>query len=164
MKFDVVYRLRNVTPSRCAELFFDPEFGQAMKAVARTKSLEELERREEGPRVHRRIRVVPDRVVPLPLRALMREEIALIEDSVFDREALTVQWSSTATAWSDRLDLSGKTTFTAAGDDVERRIVGEVRVHLSGVGGLIERLFVSDMTETQGRIVQLAQQWLEERG
>lgn len=162
MKFDVVYRLRKVTPSRCAELFFDPGFAQAMKAVARTRSFEELDRREEGPRVHRRIRVVPDRVVPLPLRALMREEIALVEDSVFDREALTVEWSSTATPWSDRLELSGKTTFAAAGHDVERRIAGEVRVHLSGLGGLIERLFVSDMTETQARIVRLAQQWIEE--
>lgn len=162
MKFDLAYRLRRVTPSRCAELFFDARFVQATKTVAGARSLEETDRREEGPRVHRRIRVVPERVVPSPLRALLREEVAFIEDSVFDRESLTVEWRSTASVWSDRLDVRGTTTFRAAGAEVERRIVGEVRVRVSGIGGMIERLVVGDMKETHGRIALLAQQWIDE--
>ncbi len=162
MKFDLAYRLRKVTPSRCAELFFDARFSQATKAAAGAKSLEEMERREEGARVHRRIRVVPDRAVPAPLRALLREEVAFVEDSVFDRDSLTVEWRSTASLWSDRFDLSGRTTFRAAGDEVERRIVGELRVRATGVGSMIERLLVGDMKETHGRIAQLAQRWIDE--
>ena len=162
MRFDLAYRLRRVSPSRCAELFFDARFAQATKAAAGAKSLEEMDRREEGTRVHRRIRVVPDRAVPAPLRALLREEVAFIEDSVFDRESLTVEWRSTPSVWSDRWDLSGRTTFCAAGDDVERRIVGELRVRASGIGGMIERLLVGDMTETHGRIALLAQRWIDE--
>jgi len=161
MRFDLTYRLRRVTPPRCAELFFDERFAQATKAVAGARSLEEMERREEGARVHRRIRVVPDRVVPAPLRALLREEVAFIEDSVFDRDSLVVEWRSTASVWSDRLDLSGRTTFLAAGQDVERRIVGELRVRATGVAGMIERLLVGDMRETHGRITHLAQRWID---
>lgn len=162
MRFDLAYRLRGITPSRCAELFFDARFAQATKAAAGAKSLEEMERREEGARVHRRIRVVPDRAVPAPLRALLRDEVAFIEDSVFDRDSLTIEWRSTASLWSDRFDLSGRTTFRAAGDDVERRIVGELRVRATGVGSMIERLLVGDMKETHGRITQLAQRWIDE--
>ncbi len=161
-RFDLVYRIRRVTPSRCAELFFDARFAQATKTAAGAKSFEELDRREEGGRVHRRIRVVPDRAVPAPLAALLREEVAFIEDSVFDRETLTVDWRSTASVWSDRFDLSGRTTFRAAGDDVERRLVGELRIRASGVGGMIERLLVGDMKETHGRIAVLAQQWIDD--
>jgi hypothetical protein len=162
MRFDIAYRLRRVTPSRCAELFFDTRFAQAMKSAAGARSIEELDRREEGARVHRRVRVVPDRAVPAPLRAVLREAVAFVEDSVFDREALTVAWRSTATVWSDRFDFSGTTTFCAAGDDVERRIVGEVHVRAPGVGGMIERLLVGDMKETHGRITRLAQQWIDD--
>lgn len=162
MKFDLVYRLRRTTPSRCAELFFDARFTQATKAVAGAKSLEEMDRREEGARVHRRMRVVPDRAIPAPLRALLRDEVAFIEDSVFDRDSLTVDWRSTPSLWSDRFDLSGKTTYYATGDDVERRIVGEVRVRAAGVGGMLERLLVGDMKETHGRITLLAQRWIDE--
>lgn len=50
--------------------------------------------------------------------------------------------------WSDRFDLSGTTTFRAASEDVERPIVGEVRVRAPVVGGMIERL--------------LAQQWIDD--
>ncbi|HEX8791269.1 MAG TPA: DUF2505 family protein [Polyangiaceae bacterium] len=162
MRFDLAFRLRGITPSRCAELFFDPRFAQATKAEAGAKSLEELERREEGRRVHRRIRVVPDRTVPAPLRALLRDEVAFVEDSVFDRDALTVEWRSNASVWSDRFELSGKTTFRAAGDEVERRILGELRVRANGVGGMIERLLVADMKETHGRITRLAQRWIDD--
>jgi hypothetical protein len=163
IKFDLVYRLQRATPSRCAELFFDAGFMQATKAAAGAKSLEEMARREEGARVHRRIRVVPDRAVPPPLRALLRDEVAFFEDSVFDRDSLTVEWRSTASVWSDRFDLAGKTTYRSAGDDVERRIVGEIRVRAAGVGGVIERLLVGDMRETHGRITLLAQRWIDER-
>lgn len=162
MRFDLAYRLRRVTPSRCAELFFDARFGQATKAVAGAKSLEEMDRREEGTRVHRRIRVVPDRAVPAPLRALLREEVAFIEDSVFDRDSLTVEWRSTVSVWSDRFDFSGRTTFRVEGDEVERRLVGEVSVRASGLGGMIERLLVGDMKETHGRITLVAQRWIDE--
>jgi hypothetical protein len=130
--------------------------------VASVKSLEEMERREEGARVHRRIRVIPDRAVPAPLGALLRDEVAFIEDSVFDRDALTVDWRCTASVWSDRLDLSGTTTFRAEGDGVERRIVGELHVRALGVGTMIERLLASDMKETHGRIALLAQRWIDE--
>jgi hypothetical protein len=162
MKFDLAYRLRRVTPSRCASLFFDARFTQATKAVAGAKSLEEVDRREEGARVHRRIRVVPDRAIPAPFRALLREEVAFIEDSVFDRDSLTVEWRSTPSVWSDRFDLSGTTTYCAAGDDVERRIMGELRVRAAGVGAVIERLVVGDMKETHGRVTLLAQRWIDE--
>lgn len=161
-RFDLVYRLRRVTPSRCAELFFDARFAQATMAAAGAKSLEELERREVGGRVHRRIRVVPDRAVPAPLAALLREDVAFTEDSVFDRDSLTVEWRSTASVWSDRFELSGRTTFRAAGDEVDRRIVGELRIRASGVGGMIERLLVGDMKETHGRIAVLAQRWIDD--
>jgi hypothetical protein len=130
--------------------------------VAGVKSLEEMERLEDGTRMHRRIRIVPDRVVPAPLRALLRDDVAFIEDSVFDRESLTVEWRSTTSVWSDRFDLSGRTTFCAAGDEVERRIVGELRVRATGVGGMLERLLVGDMKETHGRITLLAQQWIDD--
>lgn len=162
MRFDLAYRLRRVTASRCAELFFDARFAQATKAAAGAKSLEEMDRREEGSHVHRRIRVVPDRVVPAPFGALLREEIAFTEDSVFDRESLTVDWRSTASVWSDRFDLSGRTTFCAASGEVERRIVGELRVRATGIGSMIERLLVGDMKETHGRITLLAQRWIDE--
>jgi hypothetical protein len=162
MKFDVAYVLHRITPARCAELFFDAEFAQAMKRAAGTKSLEELERREEGTRVHRRIRVVPERTVPAPFKRFLRGEVAFVEDSVFDRAALTVEWRSVASVWTDKFELWGTTTFSAAGDDVERRIVGEARVHVSGVGGVVERLLVKDLTETQGRIVELAQRWIDD--
>lgn len=162
MRFDLAYRLRRVTPPRCAELFFDARFAQATKAAAGVKLLEEMDRREEGARVHRRIRVVPDRTVPAPFRALLRDEVAVIEDSVFDRDSLTVEWRSMPSVWSDRLDFSGRTTFCAAGDEVERRIVGELRVRATGVGGMIERLLVADMKETHARIALLAQRWIDD--
>jgi hypothetical protein len=162
MRFDLAHHLRRVTPFRCAELFFDARFAQATNAVASVKSLEEMERREDGARLHRRIRVVPDRAVPAPLAALLREDVAFIEDSVFDRDALTVEWRCKSSVWSDRLDLSGTTTFRTEGDGVERRIVGELHVRAPGVGGMIERLLVSDMKATHGRIALLAQRWIDE--
>lgn len=162
MKFDLAFRVRGITPSRCAELFFDARFAQATKAAAGARSLEEIERREEGARVHRRIRVVPDRTAPAPLRALLREEVAFIEDSVFDRDSLTVEWRSTVSVWTDRFDLSGRTTFRAVGDEVERRITGELRVRAMGVGAMVEHLLVGDMKETHGRITLLAQRWIDE--
>ena len=45
---------------------------------------------------------------------------------------------------------------------MERRIVGELQVRASGVGGMIERILVADMKETHGRITLVAQQWIDD--
>ena len=161
MKYDVAHVLLRVSPARCAEIFFDPAFAQAMKSAAGTKSLEVLERDDDGARVRRRMRIVPERGVPAPFRAMVRGEIAIVEESVFDRAALCVTWRSVPTVLTEKLELSGTTTFRAVESGVERRIAGEVRVRVAGVGAMIERMLVSDLTAAQGRIARFAQEWID---
>src|SRR5688572_23328864 len=85
MKFEISHTFRNIDVDRYIKLFFDDAFNEAMKPIAGLKSREVLEKKDEPGFMTRKVRVVPIRDLPGPMKALLKGgELTYLENTRMD--------------------------------------------------------------------------------
>jgi len=162
MKFDFAHTFKNITLEKYEELFFDEAFNEAMKPVAELKSREMLEKREENGKIIRKIRVVPSRNFPGPVKKLMGDgELSYMEDNSFDKVTHVLDWRSKTSVLTDKIKMSGQIIFSQSPAGVQRRVTGEVSVSVFGLGGMVEKLIVDNIRETYDKIATFTQKWID---
>ncbi len=162
MTFDIVHVFRNISLASYEAMYYDETFNQEMMPVAGLKSRTMLERREENGVLHRKIRVVPLRDFPPPINKFVKEELSYIEHSSFDRASHRQLWRSEVNVLPGKLHLAGDLSFRAVDGGVERRVTGEMKVDVFGVGKIIEKMIIDDLKKTYDRVAAFSQRWIDE--
>jgi hypothetical protein len=163
VKFEISHTFRKIDVDRYLKLFFDDAFNEAMKPIAGLKSREVLEKKEEGGLLHRKVRVVPIREFPGPLKALLKGgELSYLENTTMDW-AKKVQKFSSELNFTDKIKISGEIHFTAtANGDTKRTLFLDVTASIFGLGGMIEKVTRDNLQETYDKIAQFTQKWIDD--
>ena len=163
MKIDVAHTFKNITLEKYVALFFDDAFNEAMKPVADLKERVTLEKKEVDGKIVRKVRVVPTRNFPGPVKKIMGDgELSYIEDNSFDPKTHVLDWNSKVSVLTDKIKMSGKIYFKEVPGGVERRVTGDAVVSVFGVGGMIEKVVVDNIRETYDNIARFTQKWIDD--
>jgi hypothetical protein len=110
---------------------------------------DELERRDEGGELYRKIRVagpLPASLKPIVSRLVGIEEAVAIEEQWRSRDQRVMRWRITPEVLSDRVSVAGELRVEPAGERHCRRVLdGEIHARILGVGGLLERAAVREV-------------------
>ncbi|MBI5498240.1 MAG: DUF2505 family protein [Deltaproteobacteria bacterium] len=130
-----------ITPDEFWAMLLDKQFDRELQPALGVRQREELERKDDGKRLQRRIRMVPGFPAPAAVqKALDNVELEYMEESTYDRERGELHWVITPNVLKERVTARGVVRVRPEGNGVRRTIDGEVTVRLLGLGGLIEKL------------------------
>ena len=162
VKLEVTIRTRGVSFERCRTAYFSEAFNQEVMPVTGLSAREVVESSTlPGEREYRRVRMVPKVHLPRPvLRLLEGHEIAYYEVTTYDPAAQTAELHIESEA-GEVVQVAGVVSFTESGAEVVTRFRGEAKVAVFGVGRLIEKLIVSEVTKRYARVEQLLQEYLD---
>jgi Protein of unknown function (DUF2505) len=125
-----------------------------------------LSQNEQGGQVRRVIQAAPPLGdVPDLLRPVIGSSAEYEEHGTLDRDARHYQVKVVPGRLADRIRIELEMTTRPEGPDRCRRIVqGEVRAKIFGVGGLLEKKLVSDLTKSYENSAAFTNQFLAEKG
>lgn len=129
--------------------FCDPEFLRQVSALPKVGGAELLDQREDGERVHQRVRYRFSGQLSSAVTAVVNpDKLTWVEESVLDRTTHVTTWKIVPDNYADRLTCRGTFTLTEVGPEQTRRAAsGELKVHFPLVGGRVERAIVSGLEE-----------------
>jgi hypothetical protein len=156
------HRFKNVDVDRFVDVYYSREFNHAVAPSAALKVRDLVDEVTlDGGNIKRRVRMVPDITLPGPVARLVNGPIEFFEVSEYDPKSKSAAYHVESAA-EDRIVVRGQVTFTQDGDDVVRKIAGEVHVKMLGVGGIIERLIAGEVRGRYDRIQAFTQQYLDD--
>jgi hypothetical protein len=132
-----------------------PEYEAIVADELGLREYRELERREEGDAVYRRIQVSPE--LPETLRALIRraagaDSASYVEEQWRSRESREVRFRMTPSFLSDRSRIEGRVRVEPRdATSCTRTLEGVVEVRVPLLGGLLERAIVANVVEGYGK-------------
>jgi len=129
------------------DAFADPSFYAALGSVPNIGAPEVLTAEDDGTvaRLAIRFRFTGD-LAPAARRVLDPAKLTWVQQSVVDRTARRFDFTIVPDNYGDRLESSGRATFTE-GSPTTERVEGRVTVHFPVVHRLVERAIVSGLTE-----------------
>ncbi len=162
MKFHLEHTFKNVDLAAYEAIYLDETFNRALMPIAELKSREELERREEGRRLFRKVKVVPQRNLPAVVKKLVNGDIVSVEESWFDRDKHRIEWQQHLSILPGKLRVAGSVEFVPVSGGVRRVLTGDVDVDVFGIGKIIEKTVVDNLKETYDKIALFTQKWIDE--
>ena len=98
-----------------------------------------LELKDEGAKVHRKIRVQPTTGnLPAPIQKIVGEGISYVEEGTFDAATLRFDFRVLPSALGDKADVTGSLWCTDRPGGVVRHARFDARIKVFGIGSLIE--------------------------
>lgn len=164
MNFSIEHTFRNIALLDYEQkVFLDETFNEAIKGVAGLRSRQLLERKDDQGKLYRRIRMQPEREFPAVMKKMLNGDLITTEESWFDSARHVVEWKSTLSVLSDKVKLVGKVEFAEVPGGVRRRLTGSIDVSVFGVGKIIEKAVVDDLTATYEKISKFTQAWIDDK-
>lgn len=148
----------------------DPEFEQFQAERINLESYEEVERSENGGKIHRRIQVVPDIQLPGAIRKVVDKQLGdrkLYYEELRDYVdgELEYTWKIVPPVMADRMDVGGKVVVEPIDEGSCKRILdGETKANVFGIGGMLEKFLVREMTNAYDLIPGVVKEWNEAQG
>ena len=148
------------------KIFFNKEFNEQLyKQILRFPQFSEVKRDETGDEIRRVIEVTPDvGELPGPIRKVAGDNMSYAEEGVFDKKARRYRLKIKPNALADKLFISGEMWAEPAGEGKIRRIFkADVTCKVFGVGGMIEKRIISDMTKSYDTAAQFTNRYIAEK-
>jgi hypothetical protein len=165
MRFAVEIVARGTDYPRLWRIYHSEEFNRAVASGTklRERALRERVTLPDG-RERRRVHVVPDLHVPASiLRLLKGQVVAYDEITVFDplsrRGSLAIESRA-----GETVRVTGEIAFVEEPGCVRVCFRGEARVHLFGVGSLVERFLVGEVKARYAVAQRILQCFVDEEG
>jgi hypothetical protein len=164
MKFVVEIVTQGVDYPRFRRAYHSEEFNQQVAKEANVeRTLQEFVTLPDG-KERRRVLVVP-RIAALPgaFQTLLNGSPVRYEEiTVFNPATRTASFAVESPA-GDKLNVTGEARFLDADGGVRLRFEGHVEVRLFGLGTLVERFVVREVTARYALIERLLQKFVDER-
>ena len=164
MQFQVEHRFSGIALADYEALYFDETFNEALcRTVKLARELIKHER--QGQRLHRQVRVSPDRELPAPAaKVIGSAKIVYTEHCDYQFGSYRGTWKTISGIMTDKITSAGTFSFRAEGNAVVRRVDGEVKVGIFGVGGLVERGIIADVEKSYAQAAEFTQRWINNGG
>lgn len=161
MKLRAVHDFMGLSLESYEALYFSEEFNKGLcESVALERTLEKLE--DDGKTIHRIVGVCPDRTIPAPLaKVLKTDKIEYQEILTYQRGKYIGEWKTVPPFLSDKFLASGQFRFEAIDGGVRRIMEGDITVKLFGVGGLAEKVIVSEVESSYDRAAAFTVEYLK---
>lgn len=163
MKFTVNIRARGIDYARFREIYFSEPFN---REVVRAVGLQERTTTEHhiarDGKERMRVRVVPRLALPAVIGNLLAGHVVSYDEvTVFDpatrRAALAIE-----TAAGDIVQVRGQAAVLEQPGSVVLQFAGEANVHFLGLGRMIERFLVGEVTRRYQLVEQALQRHIED--
>lgn len=162
MKFKCDHRFRNITLAQYEALYFDEAFNEALcKSVNLQRTVLKLDRSPQ--RIHREVKVSPDRDVPAPVAKIIgSSKLEYTEHVDYTFGSFHGTWVTISSVLTDKVDTRGTMAFSADGTGVRRVIDGDINVKIFAVGGIIEKFIVADVEKSFENAAAFTQKWIDD--
>jgi len=163
MKFVVEIVTRGVDYSRFRRAYHSESFNQevAVEANLIERSLQEHVKEPDG-KERRRVRVVPRVNLPAVAQKLLDgRPVSYDEITVYDPATRTATFTIESAA-GERLSVTGLARYIEKPGGVHLRFEGDAEVKMFGVGGVIERYLVREVTARYELVQRLLQRFVDE--
>ncbi len=149
------------SPRTVEDVLLDPAFVAARATLPKLSDPELLECTRDGAHAHQRIRFRFTEHLSGAVTAVVDpERLTWVDDATYDLAAHIAEHRIEPDHYADRLASSYRATFTADGDGSRRVLDGTVKVRMPLVGGKVERVIVSGLTEYAAAEATLINEWL----
>lgn len=160
MQFTIEQALSG-SPRAVEDVLLDPAFVTARAALPKLSDPELLEWTRDGDHAHQRIRFRFTEHISGAVAAVVDpERLTWVDDATFDLAAHIAEHRIVPDHYADRLASSYRATITADGAISRRVLTGSVKVRMPLVGGKVERVIVSGLTEYAEAEATLINEWL----
>ena len=149
------------------KLFFDDDYNRRLYLEALKFHDWKVEKHEDkGTEIHRAINVAPRLGdLPGPMKKVLGDNVRYTEAGVYDKSARRYRINIIPSRLADKLKVSGELFTEPAGDKQCRRIFeATIEVNVFGIGGLMEKRFVSDLEKSYSVGAKFTNQYAEEKG
>jgi hypothetical protein len=162
MKFSVEIVGRGADLERIRKIYFSQEFADEIAKAANLVERKQLEHVQEPDGKERtRTHVVPNIGLPAAVQALLKGQVVSYDEIViYDPSSHAATFSIRSLA-GKTVQVNGQIRFLEEPNAVRLRFEGEARIHLFGVGGMLERFLVREVTERYARAEQVLQAFIE---
>ena len=163
MKFTVNIRARGVDYARFREIYFSESFNrEIVRAVGLQKRATTEHHIARDGKERMRVRVVPRLALPAVIGNLVAGHVVSYDEvTVFDpatrQAALSIE-----TAAGEIVQVRGRAALLEGPGGVELRFAGEANVHFLGLGRLIERFLVGEVTRRYRLVEQALQRHIDD--
>ena len=157
MKLRIEHVQRGIDLAGYEELYFDEPFQIALgEAVKIARELLRLDRRSA--------RVQPQREIPAPVAKLLGgKRLAYTEELEYEVGRYHGIWRIVPAVLADKIAIGGTLDFEAAAGGVKRVLAGVIDVTLFGLGGLVEKVILSNVEKSYDDAAAFTAQWLTAR-
>jgi hypothetical protein len=129
---------------------FDPRLLPLLeRSLDAVRTIERLERSDDGRSVRLRTRYVPAAELPSFARGKLQPEmLEWVEEATYDRDQHRFDYRilpNIPERWHDRFRSQGSYTLVERGGEVARTIDGEVAIKVALVGGMAERYVIGQV-------------------
>lgn len=162
MQFSVELFAKGATFDRVRDLYFSPEFDDAVAKAANLVERRQTERAVSPDGTERtRIRIVPRIALPAPILKLLKgQTIHYDEITVFDPKARRATLSIRSIA-GRTVQVNGVIDFIEEPAGVRLRFAGDAHVKIFGLGSMIERYLVSEVKARYSQVEPVLQRFID---
>jgi len=159
MQFRFVHDF-DVEPAGFWEIFFSEAFEAELFRGLKMRSWKVTERRDEGARLHRTVKLEPDMAVPSWASSVVRET-GYTEIDVFQKAESKMDVTIEPAVMRDRFHLSGVFAVTPLGPGrCRREFAGELKVSIPLLGGRIEKFMVDQIRDGYDQAAHITRDYL----
>jgi hypothetical protein len=162
MKFSVEIVGRGASLERIRTIYFSQEFDDAVAQAANLVERRQIEHEQEPSGVERtRTHVVPRIGLPGPVQKLLRGQVISYDEVlIYDPTQKAASFSIRSLA-GKTVQVNGQVRFLEEPSAVRLRFEGEARIHVFGLGGMLERLLVREVTERYAQAQSVLQAFID---
>ncbi len=164
MQFQVEHRFNGITLADYEKLYFDEAFNGALCSSVKLER-ELLKMDQQGSKLHRQVRVCPDRELPAPAaKVIGSSKIIYTEHCDYTFGTYRGTWKTLSGILPDKISSNGTFSFRQDGNAVVRRVDGDVKVNIFGIGGIVERGIIADVEKSYAQAAEFTQRWISNGG
>jgi len=162
MQFRFVHDF-DVEPPQFWEMFFSEAFETELFRGLKMRSWKVTDRRDEGAKLHRTVKLEPAMAVPSWASSVVKET-GYTEIDVFLKSESKMNVQIEPAVMRDRFQLSGVFAVTPLGPGrCRREFAGEIKVSIPILGGKIEKFMVDQIRDGYDQAAQITRDYLAKR-
>ena len=162
MQFRFVHDF-DVEPPQFWEMFFSEAFETELFRGLKMRSWKVTDRRDEGAKLHRTVKLEPAMAVPSWASSVVKET-GYTEIDVFLKSESKMHVQIEPAVMRDRFQLSGVFAVTPLGPGrCRREFAGEIKVSIPLLGGKIEKFMVDQIRDGYDQAAHITRDYLAKR-